>query len=209
MFFRSHYANASIEKKIDSNLSLISEKIAKEVSLRSELSMSSNPYDYIKDNRDFDAIVSLGNEAMPYLQNKIANSEFNGLEEYITAIAIEKIAKVNLKKIESLNWETAKGFNEKWKIHLASIPSKVDEVSSDTTLSSQEKVKKLEELGTPAIPFILDKVESGDETIFPAVVELTRDSGTGTFQDITNKKEWATEHKDQFKTLKEYVLEQK
>ncbi|MFC4770327.1 hypothetical protein [Effusibacillus consociatus] len=198
--------SASIEKKIDNNFASIAQKINKEISLRSELASSSNPYDYIQGNDDFNEIINLGNDALPYLHKKLSRSEHDGLQEYITAIAIERIAKVDLKKTSQ--WETAKDFNSKWKKHLASIPATVDAIASDSKVSSDEKAKRLLELGTPAIPFILEKVESGNEELFPVVIELTKGSKVEATESVKNKMEWATNNKDSFKDLKKHVVEQ-
>ncbi|WP_127490460.1 hypothetical protein [Paenibacillus ehimensis] len=202
-------ANASIEKQVDNNIAAINEMINKEVALKSELASSSNPYDYIKDNADFEKIVSLGNDALPVLHNKLAKSANNGLQEYIAAIAIERIAKVDMKKKESTQWETAKDFEKVWKNHLKAVPATVEAIVSNKNLTSEEKVKQLVELGTPAIPFIMDKVESDDEKVFPAVIELTK-SNTSTVapENIAGSKDWVTKNKSSFNSLKQYVLDQ-
>jgi len=205
----NQHADASIEKIIDTNFALIAEKINQEISLRTELAGSSNPYDYIRDNQDFNEIVSLGNDALPYLHAKLMDSPNDGLHAYITAIAIESIAKVDLKQEESTKWETAKGFIKNWGKYLSSIPANVDRITADTSISLEEKTKRLTTLGTPALPFILDKIAAGDEEIFPAVVELTKTSKDAATENIINKKAWANEHQDSYNELKKYVLANK
>lgn len=62
------------------------------------ISLSSNPYDYIKgvdSNKDYQYIVMQGEESLNYMLNKFANSDNNGLEEYIMAIACSEILKEN------------------------------------------------------------------------------------------------------------------
>lgn len=207
--FVQNNANASIEKQVDNNFAAINERINKEVSLRTELSASSNPYDYIKGNADFEEIINLGSDALPVLQNKLAKSENNGLQEYITAIAIERISKVDMKKKESTQWETAKGFLKVWKSHLKAIPTTVDTIVSDKKLTQEEKVKQLVELGTPATPFILDKVEAGNEQLFPALVELTKNKKVAAApENVTDIKDWVAKNKSNFNNLKQYVLDQ-
>ncbi|MCM3268774.1 hypothetical protein [Paenibacillus elgii] len=202
-------ANASIEKQVDNNIAAINEMIKKEVALKSELASSSNPYDYIKDNTDFEKIITLGNDALPVLHNKLAKSTNNGLQEYIPAIAIERIAKVDMKKKESTQWETAKDFEKVWKNHLKAIPATVEAIVSNKILTSEEKVKQLVELGTLAIPFIMDKVESDDEKVFPAVIELTKNNkSTVAPIDTAGAKDWVTKNKSSFNSLKQYVLNQ-
>jgi hypothetical protein len=68
-------------------------------------STSSNPYDYIKDNKDFSDIVNMGNDALKYMLTKLKNSKEDGLKEYIMAIACSQI----LKEDQSIkNWSTGK-----------------------------------------------------------------------------------------------------
>ena len=62
------------------------------------VSVSSNPYDYIKgadSHEDYKYIVSQGKKSLDYMLNKFANSNKNGLEEYIMAIACSEILKEN------------------------------------------------------------------------------------------------------------------
>lgn len=63
-----------------------------------KVSRSSNPYDYIKgidSNEDYKYIVSQGEKSLNYMLSKFANSNKNGLEEYIMAIACSEILKEN------------------------------------------------------------------------------------------------------------------
>jgi hypothetical protein len=62
----------------------------------SKVSLSSNPYDYIKgvdSNEDYKYIVSQRDKSLDFMLNKFANSDKNGLEEYIMAIACSEILK--------------------------------------------------------------------------------------------------------------------
>jgi hypothetical protein len=62
------------------------------------VSMSSNPNDYIKavnSNEDYKYIVSQGENSLNYMLKKFANSDKNGLEEYIMATACSEILKEN------------------------------------------------------------------------------------------------------------------
>ena len=61
-----------------------------------QLSASSNPYEYIQNNKNFNDLVNLGTDALPVIAEKIMNSNDDGLKEYILAIAAEKIAKIDL-----------------------------------------------------------------------------------------------------------------
>lgn len=206
--FNNQFASASIVKQIDASMAVIQEKLNKEVELKSELAMSSNPYDYIKDNKEFESIVALGNDALPVLQNKIEQSPNDGLQEYILAIAMEKISKTNLKSDSSTEWNSAKLFGEKWKKFLKEIPSKVNEIS-ESSKESNDKINELLKLGTPAIPFIADKVEEGKEDLLPALEELTKDDKELKLEgDASSKKELISKNKEKFEKLKKYVNEQ-
>jgi hypothetical protein len=64
----------------------------------SRVLLSSNPYDYIKgvdSNEDYKYIVSQGKRSLNFMLNKFSNSNKNGLEEYIMAIACSEILKEN------------------------------------------------------------------------------------------------------------------
>lgn len=52
---------------------------------------SSNPYDYIKDSRDFAELVALGNPALEYMFDSFVRNNEDGLKEYIMASACAKI----------------------------------------------------------------------------------------------------------------------
>lgn len=56
-----------MEKRIDTNFSLIAQKIDKELALGTGLSTSSDPHDYIQDDVNFNEIITLGNDALPHL----------------------------------------------------------------------------------------------------------------------------------------------
>jgi len=79
-----------------------------------KVSLSSNPYDYIKSrdsSEDYKYIVSQGEKSLNYMLNKFANSNANGLEEYIMAIACSEILKEN---IETKKWETGRGWYDNY-----------------------------------------------------------------------------------------------
>lgn len=200
----NRFADGSIEEQLDSSLASIHAAINKGSGLSA--ATSSNPYDYVKDNPDFEKIVALGHEALPGLYKRLIDSDKNGLEAYMLAIAIETIAKVDLKQNESTAWATAHMFKAKWPEYVKSIPALVETITADPTLSMEEKVNRLIALGTLALPFLLDKIVAGDEALFPAVTALT-DPSMRALKNTTPR-EWALQHKDQFSLLKRYVLDQ-
>ncbi|MBU3146932.1 hypothetical protein [Clostridium sp. CF012] len=74
----------------------------------SRVSLSSNPYDYIKgvdSNEDYKYIVSQGKKSLNFMLNKFSDSNKNGLEEYIMAIACSEILKENS---TSKNWASGR-----------------------------------------------------------------------------------------------------
>ncbi len=53
--------------------------------------MFSNPYAYTEGNADYQAILDLGEDALPYLLSELEKSEGDGLREYIIALAAVSI----------------------------------------------------------------------------------------------------------------------
>lgn len=72
----------------------------------------SNPYEYIKDNDQYDVLVSRGTGVLDDLYEYIEDSETDGLKEYIAAAAIEDILGTELKETEMYGWDTGKTFIE-------------------------------------------------------------------------------------------------
>lgn len=74
-------------------------------------SASSNPYDIIKDNKDFEYLIQQKDASLRCLLEKFKESNENGLKEYIMAIACSKILDEdpNQKK-----WTTGRGWYEQY-----------------------------------------------------------------------------------------------
>ena len=70
---------------------------------------SSNPYDYIKDNKDYDYLVGLGLDGLDIMLIKLRDSKNNGLREHLLAIACAEILGDD---IESKTWSTGKEWYE-------------------------------------------------------------------------------------------------
>jgi len=70
---------------------------------------SSNPYDYIEDNKDYDYLIGLGEEALDIMLEKLRVSEENGLREYLLAIACSELLGED---IEDKRWSTGKEWYE-------------------------------------------------------------------------------------------------
>lgn len=195
-------ANASIASKIDQNISSIMDDVNKLATQNPQAAMSSSPYSYI-DNANYKSIINLGSEALPILVDQIDQSKENGLREYILSIATEEIAKVDLKKNKS-EWSTAKEFTKVWKTHLKQIPTNVNDIVASNE-SNDKKIQELVVLGTPAIPFIMDKIEQGNVELFPSLDQLLRGNNIKMDTVITDKTDWVKKNKSQFNDLRELV----
>jgi hypothetical protein len=114
---------------------------------------SSNPYDYIKDNPAFDAVVAMGYDALPALE---ADLTAGALGKYLDCIAIESITKCDLKQFEQFTWADAQGFRTQWNRYLEQMPSMV---TAAFALSSYYPPRPLgiERLGAPAVPYVIDR----------------------------------------------------
>lgn len=102
LFGYNSFTDKAFEKAIDTKLNSIvyTEDL--------KVTMSSNPYDYIKgpdSSKDYNYIVSQGEKSLNYLLKKFATSNSNGLKEYIMAIACSEILKENP---DSKNWGSGK-----------------------------------------------------------------------------------------------------
>lgn len=72
---------------------------------------SSNPYDYTKDNTDYEFIINQGNKALNYMLDKFKGSTENGLKEYVMAIACSEILG---EKPEQKNWSSGREWYENY-----------------------------------------------------------------------------------------------
>jgi hypothetical protein len=190
------------EAENQKQLSNISEMMQGVVNMSDpKVSISSNPYDYTIKNKAFDGIVNLGSSALPVLKNKIQNSTQNGLEEYLFAIAMEKIAKVDLKG-DKFGWADSKEFCKVWDEHLKAIPQKVTSISNS---DDDNKADKLIKLGTPSIPFIMDEVEQGNIEVIPALDSLLEGSKEVNYIKGSVNKEWIQANKQKFDGLRKIV----
>ena len=190
---------SAAERAVNVNINAISEDINKLIEEKSPLAFSSNPYDYIKNNESFDNIVAIGADALPIIKKKIAESENNGLREYILAIAAEKIAKVDLKG-DNFGWDTAKGWEKKWNKHLKDLPNNYKNII-ESKASTEDKSIQISKLGTPAIPLILDDIEEGNTSLVPALQKLVECD----ISSVKDFKEWAKSNKSKYQNLRDIV----
>lgn len=66
---------------------------------------SSNPYDYTKDNKDYEYLVEQGDKALKYMLSEFEKSDENGLKEYVMAITCSEILG---EKPEQKNWSSGR-----------------------------------------------------------------------------------------------------
>lgn len=205
IFFQLTGASA-IEKQINENLSEIMENIEVMATRNPELAASSNPYDYINENNNYNNIVQIGQEAIPVIEKNINSSKENGLQEYILAIAAEEIAKVDLRE-NRYNWSNAKEWASVWNKYLKETDSLAEEIlSSDQAI--EFKIERLKKLGTPAIPFIVERVEAGNIEFVPALEELLDETDSENLKKNNSKDDyvrWAQENKPKFKNLRQLL----
>lgn len=196
-------ANASVASKIDQNMLSIMDDVSKLATQDPQAAMNSNPYSYIN-NANYKSITNLGPDALPILVDRINQSKEDGLKEYILAIATEEIAKVDLKKDKN-GWDSGKAFTKVWKTHLKQIPTNVNDIVASNE-SNEKKIQKLALLGTPAIPFIMDKIEQGNTELFPSLDQLLlNNSNYDVNQKNSDKLDWVKNNKSQFNNLRDLV----
>lgn len=166
------------------------------------LRFSGNPYDFTKNNPYYDKIVERGIDIVPEIEEYMKSSGENGYREYILAIAIEEITKVNLKG-DNYAWDRPSKFKIVFDNHVKSIPNKVKEISKSKMLKS-EKNKEIEKLGTLAIPFIMDEIEGGSDDLSEGLVLLLEGSKKVDSKDKSTK-QLIKDNKDKYAKIKSYV----
>jgi hypothetical protein len=95
------------------------------------------------------------------------------------------------------------GFLPAWKSHLSRIPAAVRSIA-DSGSPVEKQNADLVKLGTPAIPFVLDEIESGHddlalaaETLLDGTVEMAGVSPRGLVSA-----EWAKQNRERFSALR-------
>lgn len=200
---------AALSAEIDNNIDSLVQSIDDISMLEPSRHASPNPYDYVQGNASFKNLVALGPDALPIIENKINSSKDDGLKEYLLAIAAEEIARVNLKDSSGTiqPWSTGKEWAKAWRKHLHDVPDKVASVA-DSDQIAEAKTAELVKLGTPAIPFIFDRVEKGSLELTPALNALMRDGATvSTMAPVKDHQQFAKAHKAQIDTLRAIVNE--
>lgn len=115
------------------------------------LAMSSNPYDYIKDNAEYDKLIALGEESLEDLYELQQDKDkYDSFQRYIIAIAIEEITKTDLKQSEEYFWMDADGFSEKWNDFSIEAEENIKDILNNNSLSENEKIENICFYGTLA-----------------------------------------------------------
>jgi hypothetical protein len=108
--------NSAKEDSINKTLGLTIEEKLDSITYPKDfkVSLSSSPYTYIEgadSKKDYNFIVSQGEPALKYMLSKFANSDNDGLKEYIMALACSEILKENP---ASKNWASGREWYRQW-----------------------------------------------------------------------------------------------
>ena len=159
----------SLAKQVEEDYTGIEEIINQAVENNDNLAMSSNPYEYVKNNSYYDRLVSKGISILPILEKKINENQYgDGLLGYITAIAIEDITECNLKEDKDLQWATVSEFGDSWKKFKKTAKEKIDALIN-SKLDETVKVKQLKKYGVYAAAVLK---EQKLEEKFPKIVKM-------------------------------------
>lgn len=116
------------------------------------LAFSSNPYDYVKDNSEFEKLVEMGMGAVDAIEDCLADTEkFPGLKGYVLAIALEEIYKVDLKQYKEYMWGDNESFIKSWEKVKNDVTTQVPAILRDQTLTDDEKYGEIAKFGLLAI----------------------------------------------------------
>lgn len=110
-----------------------------------------DPYDYVRDNKDYSDLVAKGQSILPDLESALDASPNDGLVAYMIAIAIEDITGTDIRTDFAVSWDTPNTFLDAWGSFVESVPDQIVTIlDSDDTKSG--KVEKLKKYGVLAIP---------------------------------------------------------
>jgi hypothetical protein len=144
--------------------------------------LSSNAYDYTRDNPAFDATVAKGYDALPGLEEYLRTENPRGLDGYLICIAMEKITRCDLKQFEQFAWADAGGFQVQWNRYLEQMPPLVD-AALKSGKSPEDQAQEIAKLGAPAVPYVVDHADSivaaGGSDMAEALAAILRDAKPG------------------------------
>lgn len=193
----------STAAEVEQNLDAIMANLESGDSQDTMAGFSSNPYDYVTNNENYDQIVAAGYDALPVLESELRSTQESGLREYIICVAIEDITNCNLKQFDDSQWDRAENFKVQWDTYLKDMPSKVDGIMrSDSTAA--EKREAIVALGAPAVPYVLAFEDSIDEETRAEVAIAIRQA-MGDADSDESMGEFARSHAADISVLQDYV----
>ena len=169
-------AEASADEEVKVQLDQMDASLDAMIENDPALASSSNPYDYIVGgkNQYYNTLIALGPKALPALEDALYNSKYDGLTEYLIAVAIEEITQADVKDItgDPYAWSDANEFSEQWKGIKESVPESIDEILQSNEWNEEEKLDRIEAYGLLAIPILEQELSQGEmEESFSEIVQ--------------------------------------
>lgn len=135
--------------------------IIQQINNKNENNMGhNNPYLYVKNNDDFDKLVSYGVKALPFLERKLDEVYQDGLYAYIIAITIEEIVDFDFKR-NSFKWTKGSEFINEFDTHIEYIKNYQSNKKEITLTSFNEDHKSI-----LALPYVSDKEKENIYNIY-------------------------------------------
>jgi hypothetical protein len=106
--WKKDYNSQKFQKTSEQISKTIDDKLSAIISNPNHMA-SSNPYDYTRNNKDYEYIVNQGDKALEHILSKFEKSNENGLKEYVMAIACSEILG---EKPEQKNWSSGREWYE-------------------------------------------------------------------------------------------------
>lgn len=164
---------ADIENRIDNSLQFEGQYMVNGM----PLGLSSNPYDYVKDNENFDALTAYGENTIDDLIDMMNNTDkYGSFDRYLMAIAIETITKTDMKKFDEYSWDEADKFIEQWSKFTTDANAKVKDVINNKNLSEEEKWKEVAKYGTLSIPALQETDSKLSKKMIDMITTSDRES---------------------------------
>lgn len=123
------------------NMQAMLEEIDEIIADKTDLSYSSNPYDYIQNNKYFNNILNLGIDALPIIVDELKESDESGLKEFILSLAIEDISGIKISTIEG-EWKDSDEFWDKYEMFMRNVKDNVNVIITSNEASKSEKVER-------------------------------------------------------------------
>jgi len=157
LFFAFNTSNVAADREVHISIEKLNKSIQDKINNNPELGLSSNPYDYIVDNDYYDYIISQGISSLPELESILKDSDTNGYNEYIIAIAMEEISMTNIRGVlgdPNVGWGSGKEFEKEWSDIRVNASDRIDTILRESNLSTKEKLTMIEYYGVLAVPAI-------------------------------------------------------